>query len=81
MTEQEKKKMKRWKIKWEENGGFGIIIAKTRGHVLSPDFSRARDRPQRRMGREERPEGAEGRVPAWECPKISIHKLCDDKLA
>jgi hypothetical protein len=60
-----------------------------------PDFSRARDMAQHRMGheerpegaegcvpvQEERPEGAEGCVPAQERPEISIHELCDDKLA
>jgi hypothetical protein len=30
-------------------------------NLLSPDLRRAQDRPQRRMGREERPEGAKGR--------------------
>jgi hypothetical protein len=49
--------------------------------MLPPDFSRARDMAQHRMGHEEWPEGAEGCVPAQERPGISIHELCDDKLA
>jgi hypothetical protein len=48
---------------------------------LSPDLSRARDSLQHRMGHKKRSEGAEGRVPARERSEISIHKLCDDKLA
>jgi hypothetical protein len=43
----------------EEIGGSEITIVETRGHVLLPDFSRARDGPQRRMGHEERPRGVE----------------------
>jgi hypothetical protein len=49
--------------------------------VLSSDFSRARIRPQRRMGREERPDWAEGRIPAQEHLGISSRKISDNKLA
>jgi hypothetical protein len=63
------------KTKPNENGGYTIatLSALIRYyHCISagPD-----------TGREERPEGTEGHIPAREHPGISIHDLYDDKLA
>jgi hypothetical protein len=63
----------------EEIGGSEITIVETRGHVLLPDFSRARDGPQRRMDHEERPGGVEEH-PTREHFGPSSHEFNENKL-
>jgi hypothetical protein len=36
--------------RWKEKNGFGIIIAKTKGHVLSPEFGWAKRWAASKMG-------------------------------